>query len=332
MVLLALITIGLSNAYADDHCVRTEQETPTGTEIRMVCQWDLFIPRDGADDTGGPTDPDGIPDGTPEPDDGQPPTPDGKPHPDPNCELDPEIDLNGDCVIDAAEKYKDDKKNFCLEKKQKPSQIEACRLMEDLTPCWRGVDETQPIQKFESFITSRGIPDLEKAWNLGTTNLLTKLKLAMEDCIAQEEKLPGMLGPRYENMRLATIFDGAIYHADNPTAKVAEAITWIQEVYTGAILTDEHLVLEAQTAFYNMCNLTQIADSTKKEMDCPAKEYDDTVYYQFSRLDLDRAKNEVSMQYNAAMNKFDKYDETDGMDFNEDIIVFKTFGNWTGLE
>ena len=205
-------------------------------------------------------------------------------------------------------------------------------MIEYLDPCWRGVDEAQPIQKYEFFITSRGIPDLEKAWNLGTTNLLTKLKLAMEDCIAQEEKLPVILGPRYENMRLATIDDGTPYHGDNSVAAIAEAIPWIQNVYIGAVQTDEHLVFEAQSAFYRMCDLTQISDSSKKDLGCPDKTYDDTVYVKYSRIDIDRMKNEFTIQHNPAMDKYDKYWETDGIEFNEDVIVFKAYGNWTGLE
>ncbi len=204
MVLLALTTIGLtSNAYADDHCVRTEQETPTGMFVNMVCQWNLFIPNDGGDT-------EVIPDPDPEPTieciepqvlyDGQcvfPQKP-TMPTEEPDDVREPDVNDSGDLdVLEVALILKD---KYCNLENPLDWQGEVCDALKEATTCESGLREARGTQTYRIYITTNMVFSIWTHWDLDTKPDLKNLKLANEECRGQMDTLePLLFGPEYDN-------------------------------------------------------------------------------------------------------------------------------------
>ena len=126
---------------------------------------------------------------------------------------------NCDGVTEDDAEFEDEraiKKLICSQHKLDPSDVELCRLLDQLALCNQGYGRLAPVQKVRSFVVTIEDPDDFKQWDLKRNSYLGKALKAYEECRATKTE-HGNLSEEYANKIVDDIYNNYLYHADKAT-------------------------------------------------------------------------------------------------------------------
>lgn len=157
-------------------------------------------------------------------------------------------------------------KFICTRNSLEPSDVELCRLLEQLDLCNQGYGRLETIQEVRSFVVTLAEPDDLKQWDLKRNQYLKDALMKYEECRATQTEHDVVLSQMYADFIVDDISNNFLYHADFATT---------DDIYPSQRLTDYSYDRSITRAYSSLCfEENGFGAKFKKQQGCSAEPYE----------------------------------------------------------
>jgi len=195
---------------------------------------------------------------------------DGKPQPEEPQDTPIDSNFVPDKQPQIDKEYQKDKEEFEDKPAVLSSEKDYSAMLDELSTCMRGINESKGVATTEQFTVSNSALDEEYLQSFELTGSHRTLALAIQECQAIRTILnPVTLG--IETLHKGQYF-GQVVIPHNERAIVDEEYWNIIPTQESEVLTPHDFIEEAETAFDNMCNSNIVLPNYKEQQGCSEKQ------------------------------------------------------------